>query len=327
MKYKIGVTTSSEYPVKINIVKSVFKDIANIEEIDMPFRPLSSKEIDSFSQALKLYDALLVRSGIFSYELLKQLKQLRVICVHGAGYDQIDIQAAEKLGICVLNTPGANASAVIELTIALMLVLQRNLYNTMFALKHEHNWEKAKCLGHELKGKTLGLYGFGKIGSGVALRALAMGMAVKVYDPYIKDLSNIKDVTLCQNFDEIIEEADVLSLHAPLTQQTKHIINKNTLDKMRNDSLLINTSRGGLVNENDLYEALLKGKIRGAALDVFECEPIHLDSPLYELKNIIITPHIGGSTIEALEDVAKMASEEIKTYLVDNLAQNKVNLL
>ena len=327
MKYKIGVTISPEYPVKMDKVRSVFEGIAVAEEIDIPFRSLSNSEIEDFAQILRPYDALLVRSGVFSYELLKRLDRLKVICVHGAGYDQIDVNAAEKLGICVLNTPGANANAVIELTIGLMLALQRNLYDSMFAFKHEHNWIKAKCLGHELNGKTLGLFGFGKIGFGVAHRALALGMNVKVYDPYIKQSIGIQDVELCRCLDPVLEASHILSLHAPLTQQTKHIINKKTLDKMRDGALLVNTSRGGLVNEKDLYEALVTGKLGGAALDVFEFEPISPDSPLYRLKNVIITPHVGGSTVEALENVAEMASEEIKTYLETKQAKYKVNLL
>ena len=257
--------------------------------------------------------------------MLKQLDQLKVICVHGAGYDQIDVNSAEKLGICVLNTPGANANAVIELTIGLMLALQRNLYNSMFAFKYEHNWTKAKCLGQELNGKTLGLFGFGKIGGGVAQRALALKMRVKVYDPYINSSIGMENVELCGNLDDMLGESHIISLHAPLTPQTQHIINRETFSKMRDGALLVNTSRGGLVNEQDLYEAIVKGKIGGAALDVFESEPISSDSQLYKLKNIIITPHVGGSTVEALENVAEMASEEIKTYLETKQAKYRVN--
>ncbi|MDD7648187.1 hydroxyacid dehydrogenase [Cloacibacillus porcorum] len=325
MKYKIGVTVSPEYPVKMDKVKNVFKNTAITEQIEMPFRQLSNSEIDNFAQILRPYDALLVRSGIFSYDILKQLDQLKVICVHGAGYDQIDVNSAEKLGICVLNTPGANANAVIELTIGLMLALQRNLYNSMFAFKYEHNWTKAKCLGQELNGKTLGLFGFGKIGGGVAQRALALKMRVKVYDPYINSSIGMENVELCGNLDDMLGESHIISLHAPLTPQTQHIINRETFSKMRDGALLVNTSRGGLVNEQDLYEAIVKGKIGGAALDVFESEPISSDSQLYKLKNIIITPHVGGSTVEALENVAEMASEEIKTYLETKQAKYRVN--
>ena len=325
MKYKIGVTVSPEYPVKMDKVKNVFKNTAITEQIEMPFRQLSNSEIDNFAQILRPYDALLVRSGIFSYDILKQLDQLKVICVHGAGYDQIDVNSAEKLGICVLNTPGANANAVIELTIGLMLALQRNLYNSMFAFKYEHNWTKAKCLGQELNGKTLGLFGFGKIGGGVAQRALALKMRVKVYDPYINSSIGMENVELCGNLDDMLGESHIISLHAPLTPQTQHIINRETFSKMRDGALLVNTSRGGLVNEQDLYEAIVKGKIGGAALDVLESEPISSDSQLYKLKNIIITPHVGGSTVEALENVAEMASEEIKTYLETKQAKYRVN--
>jgi D-3-phosphoglycerate dehydrogenase len=325
MKYKIAVTTSDVYPVRMDKVEGVFKDSADIKEVQMPFRELNKAEIKEFKPKFEECDGILVRSGVFSEGLLQELKKLKVICVHGAGYDQIDVKAAEKLGIAVLNTPGANANAVIELTIGLMLTVQRRLYYSTCALKNDNDWTKAKCLGRELKGKTLGLFGFGKIGRGVAKCALALGMDVKVYDPYIKKIEGMDEVELCEDQDCLLSASDVLSLHAPLTRQTKHVMNKATFSKMRDGALLISTSRGGLVNEGDLYEALVSGKLGGAGLDVFESEPINCDNPLYKLENVIITPHIGGSTVEALENVAEMASEEIKAYLETEHSEYMVN--
>lgn len=323
MKYHVGVTVSPEYPVNMDKVKAVLNNCALIDEIDMPFRPLSVTEAGCYIEKLKPYDALLVRSGILSADILKHLSNLKIICVHGAGYDQIDITEAAKQNIPVLNTPGANANAVVELTFGLMLGLQRQLLRSALIFQYQNDWEKAKCCGHELYGKTLGLLGLGKIGYGVAQRALAFGMNVKVYDPYLRYLPE-ENIIVSQALDDMLSDSDIVSLHAPLTPETHHIINKNILAKMKRGSFLINTSRGGLINEHDLYDSLINGHIGGAALDVFEFEPV-TNNRLRNLSNIIMTPHIGGSTQEALENVAMMASEQIRIFLENHKIYNKVN--
>lgn len=329
-EYKIAVTSSAEYPVRIDCLNDIFKDYATVDDIEMPFRTLNLTEIESFAKKLLPYDAILVRSGIFDENLLSKLPKLKVICVHGAGYDQINIDSADKNRIYVLNVPGANAKSVIELTIGLMLTSIRKLYDSIFHLKYERDWNAAKKNGSELYGKKLGIIGFGKIGQGVAQIATSFGMEIKAYDPYISKLSyekkqNGNGVVICEDLNEIFINSDVISLHLPLNDQTKNIINRQNLCLMKNNCILINTSRGPLINEDDLYEALSKKRIAGAALDVFSTEPIDSQNKLFNLDNVILTPHIGGSTNEALERIAKIAGKNIFAFLKTQQPINLVN--
>lgn len=325
MTYKIGVTFSQEYPVYVKSFCRGLNGTYDVEEIEMPFRDLTKQEIDIIIPRLKPYDAILVRSGIFTSTILRSLPNLRVICVHGAGYDQIDYNEAAKLGIAVLNTPGANANAVIELTMTLMLIQVRNLYESIYHLKAGHNWESAKICGGELSGKVLGLLGAGKIGFEVAKRATMFGMKVNIYDPYLSNNNFENGLNFCSCLDEMLINADIISLHAPLTDQTRHIICGSTIAKMKRGAIVINTSRGGLINEKDLYDALVSQKISAAALDVFETEPIDIHNKLLDLSNVIATPHIGGSTVESLEKVAYMAGQEIREFLETGKSKFIVN--
>lgn len=328
-KYKIAVTQSDEYPVRTDCLTDIFKNHATVDEVEMPFRTLDKGEKELYAKKLLPYDALLVRSGIFDEDLLNKLNNLRVICIHGAGYDQIDIDSANKNGVYVLNVPGGNANGVIELTIGLIINSTRRLYDSILHLKHNKNWNVAKITGSELCGKKLGIIGFGKIGQGVAHRALSFGMDIKAYDPYISKESfgeTEDNLNICDNMDEIFTDSDVVTLHLPLTSETKNLINSQKLDLMKNNCILINTSRGPLINEDDLYEALSSKKIGGAALDVFSTEPIDNQSKFFNLDNVILTPHIGGSTKEALERIAKVAGENILTFLKTEQANNLVNL-
>lgn len=325
MRYTVGVTVSKEYPVRTDKVLDVLGNLAVVEEIEMPFRPLSAEEDDHFAAALAKYDALLVRSGVFDADMLARLPKLKVIVVHGAGYDQVDAKAAAEHGICVANAPGANANGVVELAVGLMLAASRQLADMTLAFKGEKNWNKAKLQGYELKGKTLGLFGGGRIGLGVAHIALALGMSVKIYDPYLKEDALDGGIELCDTLEEVLCTADVFSLHAPLTEQTRHIINVQTLALMRESAIIVNTSRGPLIDEKALCAALAAGKLRAAALDVFEDEPPAPESPLYTLENVVMTPHVGGSTAEALENVASLAAEGIRDYLETGKARFRVN--
>jgi D-3-phosphoglycerate dehydrogenase len=316
MKYTVAVTTSAEYPVRMSVVEEIFGDKADVREVTMPFRKLSLAETQDAISRLKGSDAILVRSGIFEKDLLQGLDALRIIGVHGTGVDQIDVTSAEELGIAVANAPGANANAVMELTVALMLMAQRQLFNSMSSLKIDRNWTAAKRNGRELAGKKLGLLGIGKIGYGVATRARALGMTVVAYDPQVRNSPDASVVEMAADLETLFRISDVLSLHAPLTDTTRHIINSRALSMMKKDCILINTSRGPLVSEAALFEALASGRIAGAALDVFETEPVAANNPLLGLENVIVTPHLGGSTLEALDNVARMISEELFRFLV-----------
>ncbi len=325
MKCTVGVTVSKEYPVRTDKVLDVLGNLATVEEIEMPFRPLSAEVDENFARILTKYDALLVRSGVFDAELLARLPKLKVIVVHGAGYDQVDVNAAAEHGICVANAPGANANGVVELAVALILVASRRLADVTLAFKGEKNWNRAKLQGYELKGKTLGLFGGGRIGMGVAHIAQALGMNVKIYDPYLKKDFLSGGIVLCDTLEEVLQAADVFSLHAPLTEQTRHIINTQTLALMKESAIIVNTSRGPLIDEKALCAALAGGKLRAAALDVFEDEPPAPESPLYTLDNVVMTPHVGGSTAEALENVATLAAQGIRDFLETGKTKFRVN--
>ncbi len=318
MKLKVSVTTSAEYPVSMAEVKNVFGDRAIIEEVNMPFRKLLSEEIPVYIEKLKDSNGILVRAGVFEKELLKGLDSLQIIGVHGAGYDQIDINAAAKLGIAVVNAPGANAVAATELTFGLILCAQRQLFSSMSELKNNKDWILAKKNGRELSEKKLGLLGLGRIGFGVATRARAFGMEILAYDPYFNGQLENTGITLVNDIESIFKQADIISLHMPLSDETKHIINTKSLSMMKQHCIIVNASRGELINEQDLCNALKANTIGGAALDVFEAEPPEANSELYSLPNVIMTPHIGGSTFEALDKVARMAATDMHRFLVTN---------
>lgn len=325
MGYRIAVTVSPEYPVNMWVVRDVFGCGGDVDEIAVPFRRLDEAETQCYAERLRGFDAILVRSGIFDEALLKRLETVKIIALHGAGYDQVDANAAARMGIAVSNTPGANAVAVAELTMGLMLTLSRKLFDSIYGLKVCLDWNGAKLTAGELCGKRLGLVGLGQIGREVALRALAFGMQVGAFCRNVpKDFCDANGIEAL-SAEALFRESDVISLHVPLTEQTKYMIDEKTLSLMKDTCILVNTSRGALVNERDLCDALKSGRIAGAALDVFDPEPLGEDSPLFGLENAIVTPHIGGSTHEALANVARMASEDILSFLETGQTPHLVN--
>ena len=275
--------------------------------------------------ALADADALVVRSAVqVDDALMGQAPKLRVIGRAGVGVDNIDAEAATRRGIVVMNTPGANAVAVAELTICLMLALARKL-PTANAGMHVGRWEKKNLQGMELRGKTLGILGLGRIGLEVAKRAKGFGLEIVGSDPFVSAAvareSGIKLVTL----DELIAGSDYLTLHVGLTPQTTGVINAKTLAKMKKGVRIVNCARGELINDAALVEALNSGQVAGAALDVFAEEPVK-DSPYAELDNVILTPHIAGSTAEAQEAVGIQIAHQVRDYLKLGVVQNAVNL-
>jgi D-3-phosphoglycerate dehydrogenase / 2-oxoglutarate reductase len=277
------------------------------------------------AQELETADALLVRSAVqVNGALLENASKLRVIGRAGVGVDNIELEPATRKGIAVMNTPGANAVAVAEHTIGLMLSMARFLPRAN-ELMHAGKWEKKSLQGTELRGKTLGIVGLGKIGLEVAKRARAFGMAIIGHDPFVsvsiaKD-NGIKLATL----DELYAASDYLTLHVGLTLQTQNMINAESLKKMKRGLRLVNCARGELVDEGALAVALQKGQLYGAALDVFVQEPLK-DSPLQKMDNVILTPHIAGSTNEAQEAVGHQIALQVKEYLKHGVIQNAVNV-
>ncbi|MEM4201788.1 MAG: hydroxyacid dehydrogenase [Candidatus Hadarchaeum sp.] len=257
------------------------------------------------------YEVLVVRSATkVTKEVIEAGKKLRIIGRAGAGVDNIDVEAAKARGIKVLNTPEAPSEAVAELVIGLMLSWARRLPQADSSMK-QGKWLKSELMGTELRGKTLGIIGTDKIGQRVGSLAVAFGMKIVAQDCVVYPEFIAKTSCEYTDLETVLKQADYLTIHLPLTPETRHLIGRRELGLMKSTAVLINTSRGEIVDENALVEALTSGKIAGACLDVFSREP-PVDSPLLKLPNVILTPHIGASTHEAQREAAILISEKIK---------------
>jgi D-3-phosphoglycerate dehydrogenase len=275
--------------------------------------------------ALADADALVVRSAVqVDDALMEHAPKLRVIGRAGVGVDNIDADAATRRGIVVMNTPGANAVAVAELTIALMLALARKL-PVANATMHAGKWEKKSLQGAELRGKTLGILGLGRIGLEVARRARGFGLEIAGCDPFVSAAVARENGISLVSLDELFAKADYITLHVGLTPQTTGMINAKTLAAMKKGVRIINCARGELIDDAALVEALKSGQVAGAALDVYAVEPPK-DSPYAALDNVILTPHIAGSTAEAQEAVGVQIAQQVREYLKLGVVQNAVNL-
>ncbi len=260
---------------------------------------LANKE---FRAALYQADAVIVRLFKITAKDIEKAERLIVIGKHGVGVDNIDCQAATKAGIPVVFTPDANANAVAEHTLALMLALSRQIVPANSALREGRFHERSRFQGVELAGKTLGVVGLGRIGSRVAeMAAFGLGMAVYAYDPYISKASYSGPAILEASLEAMVSKADFLTLHVSLTPETEHMIGGSVLGMIKPGCRIVNTSRGAVVDEVALVRALIDGKLAGAALDVFEEEPLPPDHPLCQAPNTLLTPHISSTTRESLE--------------------------
>ena len=270
-------------------------------------------------------DALVVRSAVQAdAALLSAAPKLRVIGRAGVGVDNIDTDAATRQGIVVMNTPGANAVAVAELTLGLMIAMGRSIPRANSTM-HAGKWDKKSLQGSELRGKTLGIVGLGRIGLEVARRANAFGMDVIGYDPFIAPvIARENDVTLV-GIDEIFRESDYLTLHVGLTTQTEGLINAHSIAIMKKGVRIVNCARGELIVDEALVEGLKSGQVGGAALDVFRQEPLK-DSPYYNMENVLLSPHIAGATDEAQEAIGIQLAQQVRDYLKLGVVQNAVNL-
>ena len=281
--------------------EEVVKSIGKLGKVE--FKPKDLKA------AISDADVLIVRSATkVTKELLDHAKQLKVVARAGVGLDNVDAAECEKKGIKVINTPGASTNAVAELIIGVMICMLRNVQKANLQMKNKI-WDKKNLTGKEIGGKTLGIVGFGRIGSMVSDKAHALGMNVIAYDPH----SRPSDIAKFVDMETLFQNSDVISLHTILTEETKHMINKDTITKMKNGVYIINAARGGLVDEDALYEACKSGKIAGASLDVYETEPY--TGKLLELDNIYFTPHLGASTVEAQKRIGEELVEKLKLAL------------
>jgi D-3-phosphoglycerate dehydrogenase len=270
-------------------------------------------------------DALIVRSATrVTEDLLDRAPRLRVIGRAGVGVDNIDLEAATRRGILVMNTPGGNAASVAEHALALMLALARSIPQLSAAL-HAGRWEKSGAAGAELRGKTLGIVGLGRVGAEVAQRARGFEMRVVAHDPYLSPERAAEWGVELVPLAELFAQSDFVSLHTGLSPATERMMNKETLAHMKRGARLINTARGELVDEAALAEALRSGHLAGAGLDVFAAEPPR-DSPLLAFPNVIATPHVAGSTAEAQEEVGVQIAQQVRDFLAEGILRNAVNL-
>ena len=270
-------------------------------------------------------EALIVRSATkVTPELMEKAPRLRVVGRAGVGVDNIDLDEATRRGVLVMSTPGGNAVSVAEHTFALMLALARQV-SRLDKTMHEGKWEKSSAAGTEVRGKTLGLIGLGRIGSEVAVRAEAFDMRVLGYDPYISESAARELQVELVPLEKLLAESDFVSLHTAVSPATQNLINATTLAQMKKGARLINAARGELIDEGALAEALKSGKLAGAALDVFVEEPPK-SSALTGLPNVIATPHVAGSTAEAQEEVGTQVAVQVRDYLADGVIRNAVNL-
>lgn len=297
----------------------------SIKEVEVDFRPkLPRQEI---LEIIESYDALITRSETdVDAQMMERGKNLKIIGRGGVGVNNIDLKAATALGIAVTNTPAANTISAAEHTWALILACARNLCQASYSLQKEKKWERSNFRGLELRGKTLGVVGLGRIGSAVAVRAKAFGMKVTTYDPFIDEVRAARfHATLLSSMEKLVEEADVITVHVPLMESTYDLINAKHFEMMKEGVVIINCARGGVINEGDLLSFIKRGKVASAGVDVFEREPA-VDNPLILLDQVVATPHLAASTKEAQKKVGHQVAEQVCDYLKYGRYSNIVNL-
>ena len=270
--------------------------------------------------------AMVVRSETkVTRKVIEAALRLRVVGRAGVGVDNVDVETATQHGIVVMNTPGGNTISTAELTFSMLMALARKIPQAHASMKASQ-WNRKEFQGVELYNKTLGILGMGRIGSEVARRAIAFGMRVLAYDPYLS-LSRAKALQVeLVELDEIYARSDFVTVHMPMTDETRGMINAAAFAKMKKGVRVLNCARGGIVNEKDLYDAIQSGQVAGAALDVYETEPLPKEFPLRDLPQVIMTPHLGASTEEAQENVGIEVAEAITDYLLHGAVRNAVNL-
>jgi D-3-phosphoglycerate dehydrogenase len=293
--------------------------------IEVDYLPDVGKDKNKLLEMIGQYDGLAIRSTTkVTEKLLAAATRLKVIGRAGIGVDNVDIPAASRKGVIVMNTPFGNAITTAEHTIAMMFAVARQLPEAS-ASTHAGKWEKNRFMGVELFNKTLGVIGAGNIGGIVCDRALGLKMKVIAYDPFLsEERAKALGVTKVE-LDELLAKSDFITLHVPLTDKTRNILSREALARTKKGVYIINCARGGLIDEEALAEALKSGHVAGAALDVFAVEPA-IENPLFGLPNVVCTPHLGASTTEAQENVALQVAEQMSDYLLTGAVQNALNM-
>jgi D-3-phosphoglycerate dehydrogenase len=299
----------------------IFKD----RGVEVDYLPDVGKDKEKLLAIIDQYDGLAIRSATkVTEKLIAAATNLKVVGRAGIGVDNVDIPAASRRGIIVMNTPFGNSITTAEHAVAMMFALAREL-PAANASTHAGKWEKNRFMGVEITGKTLGIVGCGNIGSIVAMRAVGLKMHVIAFDPFLSE-SRAQELGVEKvELDELFARADFITLHTPMTDKTRNIINADAIAKMKKGVRIINCARGGLIVEADLLAALKSGKVAGAALDVFETEPA-TESPFFGMDNVVVTPHLGASTTEAQENVALQVAEQMSDYLVKGAVSNAINM-
>ena len=318
MKYRILVSDKLS-----DLGLDVFRNAG--EEIELDYRPGLGKKPDELKEIIGNYDAMAIRSGTqVTADLIAAAPKLKVVGRAGIGVDNIDRDAASKNGIVVMNTPDGNVITTAEHAISLICSLCRKIPQATASMR-SGKWEKSKFQGRELLGKNLGIIGLGNIGKIVADRARGLRMNVLAYDPFVtEEKAQALGVKLLP-LDELLQNADIITLHVPLMDATRNIINAEALTKMKKGALLVNAARGGLVDETAVVESINSGHLAGAAFDVYETEPPASDHPLLGMDQVILTPHLGASTTEAQDNVAVSVAEQIIDFLRNGTVVNAVN--
>lgn len=288
-----------------------------VKETNLPPEQLKEK--------IKQFDAVIVRSATkISADIMETAVRLRVIGRAGVGVDNIDVKAATQRGIVVMNAPDGNTITTAEHTIALLVSLSRNIAQA-HQLTQQGKWDKKSFVGVELNGKTLGVIGLGRIGKHVSSIAKGFGMNVCGYDPFISESNARESGIALESLENLLQKSDFITIHTPVTDETRGIIGPSAFAAMKDGVRIVNCARGGLINEDALINAIKSGKVAGAALDVFETEPLPPDSPLLNNPKIVTTPHLGASTKEAQEGVASIVAEQIRDFLLTGELRNAVN--
>lgn len=312
-EFHVVATSDPLYRVDVDTMRAALGDSATVSEFSLPRAQISGEELERVVAALEGADGLLVRIGTLSREIIERLPRLKVVALHGVGVDQVDVAAATDHGIYVTNVPGGNTPGVVELTIGLMIAMLRRIPAADRGLRTNHDWDGARFLGSELGSRTVGLIGYGNIARGVAKVCQALGSTVIATRRSDQKASN-DDVDIL-SFEEVVRRANILSVHVPLNDETRGMIDQSVFSQMNPGSYFLNVSRGPIVVQDDLVDALQSGHLAGAALDVLESEPPDFSSPLFTMDNVIITPHMAGSSHESLATIARRASQDILRVL------------
>lgn len=294
--------------------------------VEVDYLPDLGKDKEKLLEIIGQYDGLAIRSATkVTEKVIEAATKLKVVGRAGIGVDNVDIPAASRRGIIVMNTPFGNSITTAEHAIAMMFAVARELPVADISTK-AGKWEKNRFMGTEITGKTLGIIGCGNIGAIVAARGVGLKMKVIAFDPFLSETRASEMGVEKVELDDLFKRADFITLHTPLTDKTRNIIDAASIAKMKDGVRIINCARGGLIVEKDLVEALKTGKVAGAGIDVFETEPPASDNPLFAMDNVVCTPHLGASTSEAQENVALQVAEQMADYLVNGAVTNAINM-